>query len=415
MDIVLLTIGYPYPKKDVFVANEINYLSERFDNVWIVPVFEGKLYPSKKYQGELPELPKNVHVNKLEYGITDALWINPKIMIEMVKELNWNMKDNLKVLLWGLHGSVTLNYLQRFIKKNGLDPSRTVLYSFWFHFNALAISCLKDNFALKISRAHRYDLYKEIGAQPFKSFILNKLNMVFACSNMGKDYLNNEYNSTKSHLSYLGTSNIQASQFVFPIREGIFSIVSCSRVTDVKRIHKIVEGLEKIKDLSIEWTHIGDGPLFTDIQNLVSRKLSDHKNIKVNFVGSLSNKQVLQYYQSHNINLFVNVSRSEGLPVSIMEAQSFGIPVMATNVGGVNEIIDHSMNGYLLDVDFDEQQFKNYITEVVNMPNDIYENFCKDSRRKWEETFNAEKNYHEFIKVLESNINQIQMGIDVYA
>ena len=48
--------------------------------------------------------------------------------------------------------------------------------------------------------------------------------------------------------------------------------------------------------------------------------------------------------------MFINVSSTEGIPVSIMEAMSFGIPVIATAVGGTPEIVNNE-NGYLLSKD----------------------------------------------------------------
>jgi len=48
----------------------------------------------------------------------------------------------------------------------------------------------------------------------------------------------------------------------------------------------------------------------------------------------LPHNDVLNYYASNPVDVFINTSSSEGLPVSIMEAMSFGIPVIATNVGG---------------------------------------------------------------------------------
>ena len=42
----------------------------------------------------------------------------------------------------------------------------------------------------------------------------------------------------------------------------------------------------------------------------------------------------------NDFDLFVNMSLSEGIPVSIMEAISFGIPIIATNVGGNAEIVN---------------------------------------------------------------------------
>ncbi len=51
--------------------------------------------------------------------------------------------------------------------------------------------------------------------------------------------------------------------------------------------------------------------------------------------GGISNAEVFQFYRDNKVDLFVNASTSEGLPVSIMEAISFGIPSIATNVGGL--------------------------------------------------------------------------------
>ena len=55
-----------------------------------------------------------------------------------------------------------------------------------------------------------------------------------------------------------------------------------------------------------------------------------HGNIKVDLMGNLPHEKVMSFYKDYAVNLFVNVSKSEGLPVSIMEAVSFGIPVRAT-------------------------------------------------------------------------------------
>ena len=48
---------------------------------------------------------------------------------------------------------------------------------------------------------------------------------------------------------------------------------------------------------------------------------------------------MLDYYKNNIIDIFINLSASEGIPVSIMDAISFGIPCIATNVGGTGEIV----------------------------------------------------------------------------
>lgn len=61
----------------------------------------------------------------------------------------------------------------------------------------------------------------------------------------------------------------------------------------------------------------------------------------------LSHDQVMNYYKEHHFDVFINMSTNEGVPVSIMEAASFGIPIIATNVGGTSEIVQPSV-GMLL-------------------------------------------------------------------
>ena len=61
--------------------------------------------------------------------------------------------------------------------------------------------------------------------------------------------------------------------------------------------------------------------------------------------GNVDNAALLEDYITENYYLFVNVSSSEGIPVSIMEASSVGIPCLATDVGGTGEIISDGVNG----------------------------------------------------------------------
>lgn len=92
----------------------------------------------------------------------------------------------------------------------------------------------------------------------------------------------------------------------------------------VKRVHRILETLQQIVDINIEWTHIGGGALKERLE-LDIEKLP--KNIKVNLLGELTSTDIYKLYKENSYHIFVNVSESsEGILVSIMEASSFGIP-----------------------------------------------------------------------------------------
>jgi colanic acid/amylovoran biosynthesis glycosyltransferase len=118
--------------------------------------------------------------------------------------------------------------------------------------------------------------------------------------------------------------------------------------------------------------------------------------VKAEFLGTRGNEEILAYYHSNDISAFVNVSSSEGIPVSIMEACSFGLPVIATAVGGTPEIVFHGKNGFLLPSDFSPQMFLEQLRRIRFMDADDYATLCSNSRRIWEEKFSADVNYKKF-------------------
>ena len=78
--------------------------------------------------------------------------------------------------------------------------------------------------------------------------------------------------------------------------------------------------------------------------------------------GAFSNREVFDFYKSHPVDFLINVSNNEGIPVSIMEAHSFSIPVVATNVGGTSEIVNEE-NGILLPADPDTGELANLYSQ----------------------------------------------------
>ncbi|MBQ4033784.1 MAG: glycosyltransferase, partial [Paludibacteraceae bacterium] len=113
------------------------------------------------------------------------------------------------------------------------------------------------------------------------------------------------------------------------------NIVSCSNAIPLKRLDLIAEALQKA-DFPIQWTHIGSGPTLEKISAMVE---SMPKNVTVSLLGQKSNEFVRDLYTKKHFDVFLNVSTTEGVPVSIMEALAAGIPVIATNVGGTSEIV----------------------------------------------------------------------------
>ena len=173
-------------------------------------------------------------------------------------------------------------------------------------------------------------------------------------------------------------------------------IVSCSLITDIKRIDKIIDILEKIEksgNYNIKWTHIGDGNRRPELEKSVRTRL---KKTEAEFLGNIPNNEVYDYYKNNPVDLFISTSKSEGLPVSMMEAASFGIPIVSTDVGGVCEIVESGYNGQLLGERASTDEFADYIKHFYNMNKSERAFYRENSRRLWEEYFNAGKAYPDF-------------------
>lgn len=231
-----------------------------------------------------------------------------------------------------------------------------------------------------------------------RRFLLSKLDRVILISNDGKEYLAKKYPSYRKKLevSRLGTLDYSMVETLSP--KGRISLVSCSTIYPVKRVSLIVEALSMLKDVDVSWTHYGEGAQHQEIIQMCERLLP--ANVKYYFRGYVDNSTLMKEYQSHSYHLFLNVSSSEGIPVSIMEALSFGIPCIATNVGGTGEIIRDKYNGILLDKNFNIESLANYVFEFAHMSEKEYQEYRFNARKSWEDNFDADKNYREFIDTL---------------
>ena len=126
------------------------------------------------------------------------------------------------------------------------------------------------------------------------------------------------------------------------------------RIQDVLKSFKIIH-----ESIPSKLVLVGDGPERTKMERL-ARKLdiSEH----VNFLGNLkSTKEVL------NISdLFMLPSSSESFGLAALEALACGVPVIATNKGGIPEVVVHGKCGFLSNVGDYSEMSKNALSILSN-------------------------------------------------
>jgi glycosyltransferase involved in cell wall biosynthesis len=116
-------------------------------------------------------------------------------------------------------------------------------------------------------------------------------------------------------------------------------IIFVGRLAECKGINFLIEAFKHLGK-SYKLTIVGAGPEKEKLQNM-------SKGLNVNFAGEIEFNEVREYIKDSGV--LVLPSLTENLPNVLLEALSCGIPVVATNVGAIPQLIQDGINGYLVE------------------------------------------------------------------
>jgi colanic acid/amylovoran biosynthesis glycosyltransferase len=402
--LVVITSKYPHENHEQFLHNEM--LSEYTNDYFVTFI------PTEKTSEDftLPGTNNFQVMNIRKKGIISKISISLKSLCFLFtplfyKEMLYIMKkpkrlyNTNQLIKFTVKSEYIFSGLKPFIKK--LIRSESLVYSYWLYNQAYIAARIKKTFNIDfISRAHGFDLYEYRNKGmyiPYRKFILDNASKIFPVSNDGKGYLLSNYpvSEKKIIVNMLGTKDYG---LVNKERNSYINIVTCSWLVPIKRINLLISSLYNVKNSEVVWTHFGDGYLEEELK-LQSSFLP--KNIHVSFKGKTNNLEILNYYRKNYVDFFINVSETEGIPISIMEAMSFGIPIIATNVGGVSEILIDGENGFLLEKDFDINYLSSLITESTTREAKNVNQMRLNSREIWENKCNIDRNCRRFYEEID--------------
>lgn len=132
----------------------------------------------------------------------------------------------------------------------------------------------------------------------------------------------------------------------------IVNILSVGRLVECKGLEY---GIRAIATLKVKYPHlhyriIGEGPLYEELQSLIlALRAGDY----IQLLGSQSQDSVQAYYRESHILVFPSVVDSmgaeEGQGLVLQEAQASGLPVIATNIGGISDGVIDGVSGFLVE------------------------------------------------------------------
>ncbi len=398
--IVILTISYPYGFKEPFLEEEILYLSRKFETVYIAPLSQ------INNNDRIRDLPENCRVIQLiaNQSLLKTVLQNIRGNLGVLKDeifylLQTNMLDGKKIKLVFQKWKETVYYQSKLQNlSQEIFTKKTLFYSYWSDLwltSLLSLASLKKHKINVVSRAHGYDLYHERTKEnylPFKHFNLKHIQYQYPVSNHGTAYLKKLFPdfTEKIKTQYLGVRALSLLPDNTHIQSK-FHIVSCSSIIELKRVEKIAEALQCSVD-NIQWTHLGGGPLEKELRQ-VCHKLPP--NISYHITGQLEHSEILEFYKQTPIDLFINVSKFEGLPVSVMEAISVGCTLIITDVGGSKELAQPEY-AKVLKMNFETVELTQAINYFIQMPKSDLAKAKLNAKRYFNEKFNSQTNYNDF-------------------
>ncbi|MDT0685256.1 glycosyltransferase [Autumnicola psychrophila] len=398
------TDSFPFSVDYTWKSAEVNEASKKFDEVIIVPFTYTK---ENKFS-----FAKNVHIVEPTLGKT--LFAKPQYLKHLIASTQpkpWFReffraitKGKQAIIDWYLatiySDIIVKKDIFKQLEKEKDQQEYSVLFFQWTMNNALLVPLLRKwGYQNIICRMHGFDLYefRHNNYIPYKADLLKNASICTFISEHGRDYATQLYPfiKSKSKLHYLGAKEM-GENILDPDQK--FHIVSVSRAVPLKRLGLIVEALKLLKR-PVKWTHIGDGYALEEVRKSAQEIEKFNVYCEVKFLGWLNPEAIRSYFSENGINALILVSETEGLPVVIMEAFSASIPVIATDVGGVSELVN-AENGILLTSNPEASEVADAIELLVDEPIEVQDTRRKTAFQSYSASFDLKKNSKEFIGFL---------------
>ena len=191
-----------------------------------------------------------------------------------------------------------------------------------------------------------------------RSFSIKKTDIVVTPSQHLKNFILNLGFKNKIEIINNGVFIPEENTNIFTNDQINITIVS--RLVSHKNIEKIIKAISDLNSPLINLNIIGDGPELNQLQKI---SLESNNKDNIIFHGKLNRDEIDHIFL--NSDIYIQASNYEGLPHSLLEAMSYGIPVLCTPVGECKEILGNEDRGYILDLPVSKNNIKSKISQII--------------------------------------------------
>jgi glycosyltransferase involved in cell wall biosynthesis len=409
MRLALLTDHYPYAKTFSFVQDEIPFLLKQFERIDVFTLARGKEMTA--------DVPLRVYIHRVwpgsgKIGLIRTLiksFFAPHVWQEVrfaTKELRFKHRYHVfhRIIGYEYSADILKNAIYHVYQDNAKD---VLFYSYWLSMSAYALAQIRERYtnAVMISRAHGYDVFLERGYIAYRREVFAALDHIFCISKAGIDSIRERiFPHMESrllpqiHLARLGVYDVAQDHAVRIASDGIIRIVSCSSMIPVKRLDLLISALQRIDEINVEWTHFGDGVERDSLIRMAQETLDEKQNITYQFRGNCNHAAIFAFYRDTPVDFILNCSDSEGVPVSIMEANMLSIPAIVRDVGGNAEIVRDGITGIVLAKDAGANEIADSIVRYSRKSDSAKQKMHEAARVMFETEYWAATNYEQFAR-----------------
>lgn len=364
----ILTIATTFPRWEndteaTFVKDLCNEISKEFEVHVLVPHCEGLKFKEKIGNLYIHRFPYfyPYKYQKLAYGgILPNLKKKPLLLLQSPFLFIFMLIHTIKIT-----------------KKSNIE----IIHAHWFFPQGLIVALCRKYLKIKsMITIHAGGILAlnsiPVIKRPISNFILMNTDIIVSVSSFGKNLLKNMVSPKLKSIVEKKLKIIPMGVYTkkFNMRENKqnlrnkynlknkWILLFIGRLAEKKGVKYLIKALSFIKNSNHILLIIGDGPLKEDLIK-DTNILNLNKNIK--FLGYVSEKEKADYLLLSNILIIPSITTkkgdTEGLPAVIMEGVSAGIPIIATDVGGIKDIIKNDVNGVLI-----EEKNSKQIAEKIN-------------------------------------------------
>jgi glycosyltransferase involved in cell wall biosynthesis len=347
--LLILSESFPLNGGEPVMFDEIIHISGEFEKVEILPLYT---------YGDPDEIPSNCTVVRENYEsvrLREFLfrygWRVLKLCISelIISSRRWWYIKNAKLVFNTILGWKSLVYRIESAKKR--FPTGTVLYSIWFNdwMNACFLASAHKHFKI-VTRILGYDFDRRQSGYnliPFRETMVKYPIQILSNSDYGKAYYK-KYHQKAFFKVKVRKFGIASHSDFNPGQKDKYIYVSVAAAIPLKRIGLTIDLLSELNS-PFHWYYFGNGPLLAELKQLARQKLPSGS---YSFMGFRPREEIYAFYRQQPVTAFLHLSELESLPVCLMEAASFGIPLVACDTCGVSEIAN-SNTGLLLPIHFE--------------------------------------------------------------